>query len=209
MSAAGLAGQHAVQLTTYANRYAVLAGACSLNSCPLCPHTQDQAGPHEAFHLHRFINFSLRETLFDGAFICHVSRKSLEYRCAAWRRLRCQPCSPPTAPSVLADAKDVCALMRATCRLTNAHHTPPGTTCRCLSRASARWCLPRSGAWASRSTSRGSWSRWAATRAPPSCGPAPLPGARRSSSTATWAWRCGGRGLSRQLMGTQQQARCA
>jgi hypothetical protein len=28
----------------------------------------------------RFINFSLRETLFGGAFICHVSRKSLEYR---------------------------------------------------------------------------------------------------------------------------------
>ncbi|GBF87817.1 hypothetical protein Rsub_00528 [Raphidocelis subcapitata] len=28
----------------------------------------------------RFINFSLRETLFGGAFICHVSRKALEYR---------------------------------------------------------------------------------------------------------------------------------
>lgn len=28
----------------------------------------------------RWINFSLRETLFDGSFILHVSRKSLEYR---------------------------------------------------------------------------------------------------------------------------------
>ncbi|KAI8474038.1 MAG: hypothetical protein J3K34DRAFT_156760 [Monoraphidium minutum] len=28
----------------------------------------------------RWINFSLRETMFNGAFICHVSRKSLEYR---------------------------------------------------------------------------------------------------------------------------------
>jgi len=28
----------------------------------------------------RFVNFSVRETFFNGAFICHVSRKSLEYR---------------------------------------------------------------------------------------------------------------------------------
>lgn len=33
--------------------------------------------------LKRFINCSVREQLFGGSFIAHMSRKSLEYRCAA------------------------------------------------------------------------------------------------------------------------------